>query len=90
MGNEEKVSLDSIFKLLTHFDEKAEMFPLIFTKVTGSNKSRKHALGTIIIPQDIATEDIRPIYNDWVFMCFAFPKEEYKKYMLSGGDPNGK
>ena len=85
--SDEKISLNSIIKLLTHFDEKAEVFPLIFTKMSGSNKSRKYAIGTIIIPKDIATEDIRPIMNDWAFMCFAFPKEEYKKYMLSGGEP---
>ena len=77
----EIISMDSVIDLIKLFVVKAVMFPLTFTKLTGSNKSRKYALGTIATPTDIATFDVRPITRDWTYICFGFPKEEYKKYM---------
>ena len=76
----EIISLDSVIKCIKHFVDKAVLFPLQFIKLNGSNKSRKYATATIIIPTDIATVDVRPI-RGWVYMCFGFPKKEFKKYM---------
>lgn len=77
----EIISLESVIDCLKHFADKGVIFPLQFTKLSGSNKSRKYAIGTISIPTDIATADVRPITRDWVYMCFGFPREEYEKYM---------
>lgn len=84
MTEREIISLKSVIDCLEHFADKAKLFPLTFTKLSGSNKSRKYAIGTIMIPKDIADADTRPITRDWTYMCFALPKEEFEKYMKSG------
>ena len=78
---EEILRLESIFEMITALNGKVLLFPLQFIKVSAANKSRKYAIGTIIIPNDIAKNDIRPVTNDWVYLTFAFPKKEYTEYL---------